>query len=78
MPSNSIVNLRIYNIYGQLVKVLAKDLHLSYKTNTPIIWNGKDESGKQVSSGVYICKFSAKSTDTGETFSDTKKMVLVR
>ncbi len=37
-----------------------------------VIWDGKDESGEQVASGVYFYKLEA------ENFSQTKKMVLMR
>ena len=48
------VELSIYNIKGQRVKTLAKN-HFD-KGNHSIIWNGDDESGKPISSGVYLYK----------------------
>ena len=52
IPIDCKVNLTIYNIKGQKIKTLMnkyleKGLH-------GIIWNSKDNSGKQVSSGVYF------------------------
>ncbi len=47
-----LVNLKIYNITGQLVKILDDGYRISgaYSIN----WDGRDESGLKVSSGVYI------------------------
>ncbi|MCK4956184.1 MAG: T9SS type A sorting domain-containing protein [Candidatus Cloacimonetes bacterium] len=54
IPNNSKVELAVYNIKGQKVKTLA---HNDFnKGNHSIIWNGDDESGEPVSSGVYFYK----------------------
>jgi flagellar hook assembly protein FlgD len=37
-----------------------------------LTWNGKDNSGKEVSSGSYICKMTAGS------FHDSKKMIFIK
>jgi hypothetical protein len=51
---DSKVELSIYNIKGQRVKTLT-DNHFE-KGNHSIIWNGDDDSGKVVSSGIYFYK----------------------
>jgi hypothetical protein len=64
------VSLRVYDAGGVLVKVL-QDQHRKagrYEVN----WNGEDEKGHPVSSGVYFCRLSA----LGIT--QTTKMVLVK
>ena len=46
--------LVIYNIMGQEVRYL-----LNYNLdagNHNVVWNGKDDKGKEVSSGVYIVR----------------------
>ena len=47
-------SLHIYDIRGNLVKKLktGRGSPGSYK----LAWNSKDESGKKVTSGVYICQ----------------------
>ena len=64
------VGLRIYNVKGQLVKTVFEG------TRKPGIhefeWNGRNERGSQVSSGIYFCRFSAGNTH------QTKKMILLR
>jgi len=52
IPKESEVELTIYNVKGQRVKTL---LTSNFKRgNHTVIWNGDDESGKIVSSGIYF------------------------
>jgi hypothetical protein len=70
LPEERVVNLKIYNLKGQLVKMLINQkLSPGYHTFT---WDGKDESGKDVSSGIYFNRLSA-----GD-YSETKKMIKVK
>jgi hypothetical protein len=62
--------LRIYNIKGQLVKTLVDEEKLPGNYN--IIWDGKDNSGREVSSGIYFYQLKIKD------YTQTKKMVLLR
>ena len=52
MKSNG-VNLAIYNVLGQLVKSFTQ-LELSDAHSTDIVWNGRTDEGRMVSSGVYF------------------------
>ncbi|MCK4694343.1 MAG: T9SS type A sorting domain-containing protein, partial [Candidatus Cloacimonetes bacterium] len=56
LPKNSEVELIICNIKGQRVKVLVNDFQDTGEHS--IIWNGVDESGKPVSSGIYFYKLN--------------------
>ncbi len=49
---NDIAVIRIYNILGQLVKVL--HINISGPGRYEITWDGTDESGSMVTSGQYI------------------------
>jgi len=62
--------LKIYNIRGQLVRTLVDD----YRTggDYAVLWDGKDQDGKTVSSGIYFYKLTAGSS------SEVKKMVLLK
>jgi hypothetical protein len=64
------VSLNIYNVAGQLVRSLVDDTKAagSFK----IEWNGRDNVGQAVSSGVYFYKLIS------NDFSMTKKMVLLK
>jgi len=70
LKNDSKVNLQIYNIKGQLVKTLVDDEltanHYQY------IWDGKDNSNKTVSSGIYFYKMKA------DDYSACKKMMLLK
>jgi hypothetical protein len=70
LPSASKVNLTIYNVLGQQVKTLVDDyMNAGYQSVT---WDGTDDYGGAVASGVYFYRISA------EQFSDTKKMLLLK
>ncbi len=62
--------LIIYNLKGQKVKVLVNE-KLSAGQHS-VVWNGKDDSGKSVSSGIYFYKMKAGS------YTATRKMILLR
>ncbi|MBN2016693.1 MAG: T9SS type A sorting domain-containing protein [Candidatus Cloacimonetes bacterium] len=69
LPETGLIDLAIYNLKGQLVKTL-------YSGNTSkhtVMWDGKDEQGKEIESGVYFYKMVM----NGKTV-DTKKLILLR
>lgn len=70
VPEVSRVTLRIYDILGREIKTLL-DADLSSGVHT-YSWNGDNNFGQGVSSGIYFYKL-----DAGK-FSSTKKMMLVR
>jgi len=64
------VSVNIYNMKGQLVKKLVEgNLEAAYHN---ILWDGRDDSNKTVSSGIYFYKM--KTTD----YSATQKMILMK
>jgi hypothetical protein len=65
------VSLKIYNVAGQLVKTLVNENQLAGVVHTAE-WNGRNDTGQFVSSGVYFYKLTAPS------FTMTKKMVLLK
>ncbi|MCK4652932.1 MAG: T9SS type A sorting domain-containing protein, partial [Candidatus Cloacimonetes bacterium] len=62
--------LTIYNIKGQKVKTLLNE-KLDAGTHQ-VVWNGKDENGKSVTSGIYFYKLKA------GNYISTKKMILLK
>ncbi|MGB2697169.1 MAG: FlgD immunoglobulin-like domain containing protein, partial [Candidatus Zixiibacteriota bacterium] len=62
--------LKIYNLKGQLVRVLVDEVLNPGEYR--VSWGGRNDQGKEVASGVYFFKLKA-----GE-FIQTKKMVLIR
>jgi hypothetical protein len=70
LPRYAEVNITIYNVLGQEVVVLLnKQKEYGYHV---ISWDGNDEYGKQVASGVYFARL------TTESFTQTKKMLLLK
>ncbi|HQM03681.1 MAG TPA: T9SS type A sorting domain-containing protein [Candidatus Cloacimonas sp.] len=52
------VQIEIYNLRGQKIITLVQDELESGQHN--ILWNGTDENGRRVASGVYLCKMHSK------------------
>ena len=70
IPQETDVVLKIYNIKGQLVKVLVNNFQNAGEHS--IIWNGRDSNGDRVSSGIYFYKLKA-----GD-FQKVRRMVLLK
>ena len=66
------VTLRIYNTAGQLVRTLVDEEQTPVGGGRAVIWDGTDDRGEGVASGVYFYRLAAKD------FSQTKKMVLLK
>ena len=62
--------LKIYNIKGELVRILVDEKKAT--GHYQVVWNGKNEKGEDVASGIYFYKLEA-----GD-YSETKKMILLR
>jgi hypothetical protein len=70
LPQDAQVRLVIYNVLGQKVKTLVDDHQTAgYKT---VWWDGKDQSGDPVASGVYFYRLEA------DQFSEVKKMLMMK
>jgi len=70
VKERGLVSLKIYNVAGQLVRTLARE-ELAAGAHTKV-WDGRDDAGQRVSSGVYYYKLVA------NNFSQTKKMVVLK
>jgi len=70
LREETFVTLKIYNIAGALEKTLVSE------TKEPgshsILWNGKNETGRNLPSGVYICALEAGG------FTRTQRLVLIK
>jgi hypothetical protein len=65
-----VISLRIFNTGGQLVRTLLRS-RKDPGTYT-IWWDGKDDSGRFLASGVYFCHFIA------GAFMQARKLVVLR
>jgi hypothetical protein len=50
------ITVEIYNIRGQKVKTLIQERLSAPQMN--LIWDGQDDSGRQMPSGIYFCRLS--------------------
>jgi len=66
------VEITIYNLLGKLVKTLVKTRQ--YPGEHKVLWDGKDESGKEVASGIYFYRLKV----NGLELVKPKKMILLR
>jgi hypothetical protein len=74
IEKTAFADVAVYNVIGQKVKTLAAEvLNPGYYT---AMWNGTDENGQAVTSGVYFVRMVA--TGDGAEFSDLRKLLLVK
>jgi len=77
LPELSEIEIIIYDALGRKIKSLASeliDIGLHKK-----IWDGTNQSGQQVSSGVYYYIFKAIAVDgSKETYSKSSKLLLIK
>jgi flagellar hook assembly protein FlgD len=64
------VEITVFNVLGQRVT----DLVNGYREagSYEVIWDGKDDAGQSVASGVYFYRIKT------DQFNDTKKMLLLK
>jgi subtilisin family serine protease len=70
LPKAGNLSLVVYNLAGQVVRTLLEGTHSG--GTYEVVWNGKNEQGLQVPSGVYFVKLNA------GAFSDSKRIVVVK
>ncbi|KPL15143.1 MAG: hypothetical protein AMS26_08425 [Bacteroides sp. SM23_62] len=70
LPHASDVEISIFNLQGQRLMTLVRAYQAAGTYN--IIWNGMDESGRAVASGVYLYQLKA------DDFIAMKKLMLLR
>lgn len=70
LPEAGEVQLVIYNLLGQEVRTLVREaMDAGFHS---IVWDGMDEYGKQVASGIYIYRLSA------TNFTQVRRMMLLK
>lgn len=70
LPESGQVTLRVFDVSGRLVRTLVDDAR--EPGNHSVTWNGLDENGSQVPSGVYFSQLNAGKTRLSQ------KMILLR
>ena len=64
------VSIIVYNVKGQKVRSLVNEPMIT--GNHEIVWNGRDDQGRQVGSGIYLYRMRA------EDFVETRRMILLK
>jgi hypothetical protein len=70
IPTTSNVTISVYSLLGKKVKTLTSSVHQPGFYSTQ--WNGTNDMGSAVSSGVYICKINS------DRYTAIKKMILMK
>jgi hypothetical protein len=70
LPEDCDVKLIIYNILGEKVRVLIDEFQSAGTRN--IFWDGKNDQGEKVASGVYLYQLKA------GTFTKTAKLSFLK
>ncbi|MBM2840533.1 MAG: hypothetical protein HW412_1061 [Bacteroidetes bacterium] len=76
LPTAANVTLKIYNILGQEVATLVNEQRGAGTFEA--VWNGRNSAGNQMASGMYFYNLIATSTDGKNTFTNVKKMLLLK
>jgi hypothetical protein len=75
LPRSARVSLNVFNVLGELVTTLADGDLAPGNYNAP--WNGNDQNGMRVASGIYFYRLVITQKDAPPT-AITKKMVLMK
>lgn len=70
LPERTTVDLVIYDVRGAVVRSFSVGVQSAGLKSE--IWDGRDDEGRQVGSGVYVCRLKAGKTNL------TRKMVLLK
>ncbi len=72
----SSVDLVIYDIMGREIKSFNISSQSSGYQN--ILWDGTNENGNSIASGIYLYRISIKSLDNNEVFAKTAKLMMLK
>jgi hypothetical protein len=70
LPRAGPVRLTLFNLSGRIVRVLLNEERPAGRHQ--VKWDGTDDNGRQMASGVYVCRMEAGS------FRETRRMTLVK
>jgi hypothetical protein len=76
LPNESFVALKVYNVLGQEIITLVNQVQKAgYMTVT---WDGRNNLGHTVGSGIYFYRIEAMPADRGDAFVQVKKMLFLK
>lgn len=76
LPESGRAIISVYSITGRKVKTLLDEqLSAGYHQ---LLWDGTDQNGNKVTSGVYLYHISATSNNSDKVYSEKRKMILMK
>jgi hypothetical protein len=80
--NESLVTVEIFNVGGQRIRLLM-NAQVEPRASMQLIWDGRDDLGKMVGSGIYLYRITAFSVGSENSrghilFQDMKKMLFVK
>jgi hypothetical protein len=81
LPNVCLVTVEIFNTVGQRIRLVSS--HVQGPGRLTVMWNGRDDQGQAMVSGVYFYKVTASAVENKESdqqiqFQETKKMLFVK
>ncbi len=76
LPMQAAVSLKIYDVLGREVMTLLEETQGAGVQL--VVWNGRNNLGAQVSSGMYFYRLEARPADGSRTFVEMKKMMMLK
>jgi len=76
LPSAARVEVTVYNMLGQRIRRLVRSPVA--QGSHEVSWDGQDDHGRIVPSGIYLVNFVAEDNKAGASFSQTRKVALVK
>lgn len=76
LPERSSVRIAIYDLQGRIVKSFVLGAQSAGYQN--IKWNGTNDQGASLASGVYLYRVNASSLERGKSFDKSAKMILLK
>ena len=77
LPESAHVDFTIYSLSGRAVRSLQDESRLSAGLHS-VTWDGRDDSGQNAASGVYIYRLKATGVTTGAMYHSNRKMLLLK
>ena len=71
IPSDMNISINVYDVMGRQVKTILSGSHAAGRYS--VIWNGSDQHGRSVSSGIYFYELKG-----ADDLVDTRKMILIK
>lgn len=76
MPERGVVQLRIFNEAGQLVRTLMN--HEMAQGRHELVWDGRNQNGQTVATGVYLYRITVQDQSGAAIYSETRRMSFVK